>query len=187
MNSVRIIGGISIVALPFLMAACEYEPPHDAHGCDTFADSAFTILELTLDHSDSRACEMNHDHGDTISSGGDVYEFSATYPTLGYADRLFVTPYEGYSFSNPWEGLGGTLGAMASEYFGWGPHPDPFETTQIWQAGGVTSYVAGESPDYIEHLVWIKCCPLPWDEAYGVLEVIHSGGGGDDPGPVTED
>ena len=175
----------AILPLIGVFLACGGGDPDGVdHGCTVEANSEFFALELTLDHSDSRACEMNHGPGSIVSSTATVYEDSivespiAPVGVVGVGIRVRVDAWDSWDY-NLWQGIFSLtqLSGTVYEDFEWGTPMDPFASPGEWQwqAGGTIVYGAGDSPDYVEHAVWNT---LTLNDAIGLLVVEHSGGGG---------
>ena len=146
------------------------------HGCTEHHNSAWNDADLLLDHSDSRACELDHTADDPVSTAGTVYDLSADYgASPPYNDAVWadLKVWDAYVVSS-FTGLGTPLG-QDFEFFFWGSPAPGSSQTYDWQAQMYVDYLAGGSPDHGEFVVTLNsvCC---FDDPTAVVTVDHNPG-----------
>lgn len=133
-----------LLVLPLLGVQCgpDDDDPWGTHLCDTGYNSDWTDAgTLVLTHDFPKECPL--ERPTTMSGGGTITETSASYPSSGKTERMYVRACDVYyvmSFTC------NTILDSADEWFDYVAEGTYFK----WRANAILSWAPGLNPDYVE-------------------------------------
>lgn len=133
------------------------------HQCAVQVNSVWNGADIDgrIDHSDGRQCPLDIPMAGFVEQGATLYDNTADYPTNGNAISLELEPFDDYNYTS-WTGDWRLPAETTSVWFEW-----YLDETWVWRGQNVVNFARANSPDHVEHRVWIS------GETYDAKAVIE--------------